>query len=577
MRISSFSLLLFWIFSSCDGLDSKEFEHAGGTFRMVIDMDLGANHPNLVTDYYTNTVFNQIYEGLVSLDPENLKVRPQIAESFTTSSDGIIYTFKIRKNILFHPHQAFEADDDRILTMDDIVHSFELACTKDKKGLPTAAYATIFEKNVVGAKAFFDGKAKKIAGIQIKEGKLEIKLIAQDINFLNKLANINAAITSKKVFKSNKSDLIGTGPFWYSETLNDAQKTIILEKNIDYYLKDSKGCKLPYLDRLEFIVEPNKQKQLALFETGKTSIITSLPAKGITKMLEGRIKDFNGVPPVLVLRNNPLLVTNYYFFNMKDPRFQDSRVRQAFNYAIDRTAITKNVLLGQSHEIGIYGIVPPVKSVLKNYDFEAVGAVGYDFNLELAKMLLAEAGYPEGKGFGVVNLRFNFGEVESAVAADFADQILKNLGIMINLEGSTFEALNKDATNLKGDIFRSAWSADYNSPETFLQNFYGKLVPKTIEEPSEINQSRYLSPSFDSYYDMALRERKISEQQRFFNLAEVELMKNPPLIALWYSADNQIIFSKVRNLKENPMNYFNFREVYFKNWTKEEYQNQYMK
>ena len=111
MRISSFSLLVFWIFSSCDGLDSKEFEHAGGTFRMVIDMDLGANHPNLVTDYYTNTVFNQIYEGLVSLDPENLKVRPQIAESFTTSSDGIIYTFKIRKNILFHPHQAFEADD----------------------------------------------------------------------------------------------------------------------------------------------------------------------------------------------------------------------------------------------------------------------------------------------------------------------------------------------------------------------------------------------------------------------------------------------------------------------------------
>jgi ABC-type transport system substrate-binding protein len=110
-----------------------------------------------------------------------------------------------------------------------------------------------------------------------------------------------------------------------------------------------------------------------------------------------------------------------------------------------------------------------------------------------------------------------------------------------------------------------------------LQNFYGKLVPKTIEEPSEINQARYSNPSFDTYYEMALRERKISEQQRFFNLAEVELMKNPPLIALWYAGDNQIIYSKVRNLKENPMNYFNFREVYFKNWTKEEYQNQYMK
>jgi ABC-type transport system substrate-binding protein len=563
--------------SSCDGLDSKEFEHAGGTFRMVIDMDLGAKHPNLVTDYYTNTVFVQIFEGLVSLDPENLKVRPQIAESYTTSSDGLVYTFSIRKNVYFHPHQAFASDDERILTTDDIIHSFELACTKDKKGFPTTAYTTIFEKNVVGAKAFFEGKSKKITGLSVKEGKLEIKLIAQDINFLNKLANINAAITSKKVFDSKKKDLIGTGPFWYAETLNDDEKIIALEKNTDYYLKDSKGCNLPYLDRLEFIVEANKQKQLAFFETGKTSIITSLPTEGITKMLDGRIKDFNGVPPVLVLRNNPLLVTNYYFFNMKDPRFQDYRVRQAFNYAINRTAITKNVLLGQAHEIGIYGIVPPIKSILKNYDFEAVGAVGYDFNPELAKMLLAEAGYPEGKDFGVVNLRFNFGEVESAVAADFADQIIKNLGITINLTSSSFEELNKDATNLKGDIFRSAWSADYNSPETFLQNFYGKLVPKTIEEPSEINQARYSNPSFDTYYEMALRERKISEQQRFFNLAEVELMKNPPLIALWYAGDNQIIYSKVRNLKENPMNYFNFREVYFKNWTKEEYQNQYMK
>lgn len=577
MRISCFLLMFVWIISGCDSWNSKEFEHAGGTFRMVIDMDLGAKHPNLVTDYYTNTVFTQIYEGLVSLDPENLKVRPQIAESFTTSSDGIIYTFKIRKNILFHPHQAFASDDDRILTIEDIIHSFELACSKDKKGLPTTAYTTIFEKNVLGAKSFFEGKSKKIAGIQIKKGQLEIKLIAQDINFLNKLANINAAITSKKVFLSKKKDFIGTGPFWYAETLNDAQKTIVLEKNTDYYLKDSKGCNLPYLDRLEFIVESNKEKQLALFETGKTSIITSLPTEGITKMLDGRIKDFNGVPPVLVLRNNPLLVTNYYFFNMDDPRFKDYRVRQAFNYAINRTAITKNVLLGQAHEIGIYGIVPPVKSVLKNYDFDAVGAVGYDFNPELAKMLLAEAGYPDGKDFGVVNLRFNFGEVESAVAANFAEQIIKNLGITINLTSSTFEELNQDATNLKGDIFRSAWSADYNSPETFLQNFYGKLIPTSKEEPSEINQSRYSNPSFDSYYEMALRERKISEQQRFFNLAEVELMKNPPLIALWYAGDNQIIYSKVRNLKENPMNYFNFREVYFKNWTKEEYQNQYMK
>lgn len=571
--ILSASLLLLFACSR-----SREFESAGGTFRMAIDTELATFIPKEVTDYQTSMVFNQVYEGLVSLDPENLRVRPQIAASYKISSDGTTYEFVIRDKVRFHPHDAFESDDDRLLTCADILHSFELACRKDDKGLPTPAYKAIFEKTILGAKAFHEGRSKKISGVTFKKNVLTIQLLTQDVNFLNKLASTNAAITSRKVFAAGgEKAMIGTGPFVFSEIRNEANKVIVLEKNPEYYLKDENGCILPYLDQLEFTVEPSKLKQLSLFEAGKTHFITSLPTARITAMLEGRIQDFNGVPPVLTLINNPLLVTNYYFFNMQDPRFSDVRVRQAFNYAIDRSKITQGILLRQAYENGVYGVVPPIQHVFQSYDFDAVRREGYSFNPEKARELLAEAGYPDGKGFGDVTLKFNIGDIQSAVAQEFARQIEKTLGINVNIDGCSFEQKIQDADYLKGDIFRTAWYADYCSPETFLQNFYGKLVPASKSQPSPVNQSRYVNPLFDQYFEQGRHERRISRQLKYFNLAERELLKNPPMIVLWYGGDNQVLYSKVRNLKDNPMNYFYFREVYIKTWTKEEYQNNQMK
>jgi ABC-type oligopeptide transport system substrate-binding subunit len=234
-------------------------------------------------------------------------------------------------------------------------------------------------------------------------------------------------------------------------------------------------------------------------------------------------------------------------------------------------------LLGQASEDNIYGIVPPISSNFKNYDFEGIRENAYHFDPEKARKLIAEAGYPEGKGFGNVTLRFNIGDIESAVAAEFADQISKTLGINVNIDGSSFEQKTKDANFLKGDIFRTAWSADYCSPETFLQSFYGKFVPQTMNEPSTINQSRYKNAAFDDYFEKGRAQKKVSSQLKYFNLAEKELMKDPPLIVLWYASDSQIIYSRVRNFQYNPMNYIYLREVYIKPWTKEEYQNQMMK
>lgn len=574
MKLSLLILLpLLLLIAACSGNpDRKQFEDAGGCLKMSIDNEPNTFIAREITDVWSATVLSQVVECLVSFNPEDLSVRAQLAKSWKVSPDGLSYTFTIRDDIMFHPHEAFNSEADRMMTVRDVEFSIEKACQPNDKGLPSNAYLTIFSGHLKGATEYFEKKAQSISGLKVIGNDVTLTLTAPDANFINKLANLNAAIISEKVVKANKeADLIGTGPFTYNDYKKGEPSRIVLLKNPDYYLNDKEGNALPYLDSVVFIADSRKLEQLDMFERGETHIINTLPTSRITQMLEGRIGDFNSKPPLMLLNNNPMLATNYYFFNMTDPRFQDVRVRQAFNYAIDRNQITQYVLRGQAYEDGIYGIVPPLSSSFKGYDFKAIREVGYNYDPEKAKQLLAEAGYPGGKGFGSVNLRVNIGDIHAAVAEEVSDQIYQTLGINVNIDGSTFEQKDEDAFYARGDLFRTAWVADYCSPETFLANFYGKYVPFSKNEPSRINQPRYKNPLFDKLFEQARAADSQRECYRLFNQAEAELMKDPPIIVLWYSGDIQLAYSKVRNLKNNPMGLLDLTRVYLKDWTKEEY------
>jgi oligopeptide transport system substrate-binding protein len=570
--ILSLGLLIFLI--SCEQSDKKIFEFAGGNFRMCIAESPSTFQAREVKDVHSNTVLSQVMEGLVSFNPIDMKIRPQLAKSWKISPDQLTYEFTLRDDVLFHECSVLSSKRKRKLTVEDVVFTFEMIAKKDKLGNTTSAYSSFFGDCIKGMKAFQEGSSKSISGISTQKNKVIIKLIKEDANFLFKLANINAAIISKRLEESGTENLvIGTGPFVYKGISEGEYKTISLEKNANYYLKDKNGNSLPYLDNVELIIEPQKINQLSLFEEGKIEFIETLPTSRISEMLEDKIKDFNGVPPKYILRNNPLLSTNYYFFNMLDERFKDFRVRKAINYAINRSKITQQTLKGQAYEDGVYGIVTPISSIFRGYDFKEIKAYAYDYDPELAKQLLAEAGYPGGKGFGSIKLRVNYGDIHAAVAEEIATQIYNTLGINVNIDASSFEQKTKDADFLKGDLFRIAWFADYLSPESFLTNFYGKIVPERLDEPSQINQSRYKNAAFDSYLEQARVEAKLSNRMKLFQLAEVELMKDPPLIVLWYNGDIQILNAKVRNFYENPLNYYNFTEVYIKEWTKQEFEN----
>ena len=557
---------------SCNSGKKPLLEYSGGSVKLALENEPATYISREVNDVYSANVLSQVVECLVSLNPKDLSVVPQISKSWKISPDGLIYEFSIRKNIMFHPHSVFVSDEERLLKPEDVKKTIELICSKDENGSTGTAYSLVFEKYLKGAKAFCEKKAKTISGLTIKGDKVIFKLTESDNNFLNKMAHISCAIISRKIYDANlEQDMIGTGPFKFREFKKGLTNSIILIKNDDYYLADEKGFALPYLDSLIYILESRKLEQLDLFEEHKLDLIVGLPASRITKMLEGRISDFNSAPSVLVLHNNPVLTTNYYLFNMLDLRFKDVKVRQAFNYAIDKDQIGTEILRNQFSELGYFGIVPPISNAFRGYDFDGVKSVSYTFDPEKAKKLLAEAGYPNGKDFGSVNLRFNINDVHSAVADEFSKQIFRVLGINVNIDASSFEQLEKDAKMGKGSIYRSAWSADYASPESFLFNFYGKNVPKSNSDPSVINQSRYVNSDFDELYEKAKKSKKLSDQMDYFSQAEKVLMQNPPIIPLWYKGDYGIIYSNVRDLFFNSLNIYSFTRVYKKDWTKEEY------
>jgi oligopeptide transport system substrate-binding protein len=575
MKNICLTLFLLSLLISCSS-DSKKFEFAGGSITMAVDNQPTTFISREINDYYSASVINQIMEGLVSLDPKDLKIKPQIASSWKISDDGLTYEFEIRKGILFHQHKLFTSESSRELKPRDVELSIELACSNNSKGESPHAYSFLYKDNLVGANDFNEGRSKSIKGVKISDSKITLKLIQKDDNFLNKLSNICAAITSEVIYKGDaENDLIGTGPFLFSENKQGNPPSMVLLKNEDYYLNDDDGNSLPYLDSVIFIFQNRKLDQLEMFENHQTDLITGLPTSRITKMLEGRINDFNSAnskPPLLVMYNNPLLLTNYYFFNMTDQRFSNIKVRQAFNYAIDKEKLGRDVLRNQYYELGYYGIVPPISKNFKGYNFKSIKDVSYSFDPEKARKLLAEAGYPNGKGFGSVNLRFNIDDIHSAVADEFAQQIFQVLNINVNIDGSTFEQKDQDASQANGDIFRSAWAGDYANPETFLSNFYGKSVPVDKTQLSRINQSRYVNSIFDNLFEQAKNSVKKTDALALYSKAEKALMQNPPIIPLWYNGDIQIVYSNVRNLHFNALNMFMFKEVYKKEWTEEEYQ-----
>jgi peptide/nickel transport system substrate-binding protein len=545
---------------------AKGDRYYGGVFRLNESEYLKNLFPHNITDAYSYRIACQIYEGLFKFDDETLKVIPALAENFELDESSRIYTIKLKDGIYFHDDPCFTDGLGREVTAEDVKYCFTRLCTQN---INNQLFSSIFKDVLEGANRYYEATRNgaipdfEVSGIKvIDKYTIQLKLIEPNSIFMVNLSMPGCFIYPREAEEKYGLDMrvkaVGTGPFMLSSL--DEDISIILKKNEKYHGFDEYGNQLPFLDALSIQFIKDKKTELFEFRKRNLDMIYRLPTDHILEILDESLSENQGEYRDYELQRVPEMATQFLTFNLRNTIFSNIHVRKAFNYAIDRDKILDFVLNGEGFAPGIHGITPPV---LSDYNIEDID--GYTLNVDSARYFLDKAGYRDGKNFPKIELFLNpEGERNTNVAIEIQKQLKDHLNINIELTILPFAQLIEKSFQGNFGLMRAGWVADYPSAENFLWIFYGQNVPNNKARISYPNISRYNNSQFDWYFNEALNAKSIEEANVLFKKAEKKLMKDAPIVVLWYDEGYRLIQSYVKNFPNNPMQYRDFSEVYFK-------------
>ena len=534
----------------------------GGTFRINEEENFKNLYPLNVTEVVSHRITNQIYEGLVKLSQKDLSVIPGLAESWEINEDATVFTFHLRQGVKFHDDPCFSGGKGREVTAHDFKYCFTKLCTSD----PQNQGFWVFQDRVKGASAYFQST---VDGNPLKEGVTGVKVIDDytlqielDYSFAGFLQILNTpfcwAFPKEAVEKYGidmRVNCVGTGPFKV-ETIKEGE-AVILIRNEDYWGVDEHGNKLPYLDAIKIIFLQEKKAEFLEFRKDNLDMVFKLPIEMIDEIM-GELENAGDEGASFELQVIPSLGIYYLGFQHQSELFSNKLIRQAFNYAIDREKIVTYTLQGEGRP-AVYGIVPPS---FKDYDYESVD--GYSFDPYKAKLLFAEAGYPNGKGFPKLTLQLNSGGLINIQISEVIQKMLKeNLNIDVALNVMPWPQHLESLESGKALFWRAGWIADYPDPENFLNLLYSIHIPKDPEGISYINSVRYKSEIFDSIFRLALREVDDKRRYELYRDADQVAMDDAAIMPIFYYENYRLLQLNVRNFDINPMEYRDLSVVYF--------------
>ncbi len=545
--------------------EAKGGKYYGGILRINESEYIKNLFPHNITDAYSYRVASQIYEGLFKFDDKTLKVVSNLVDNYEVDESGTIYTFKLKDNVFFHDDACFEDGKGRKMTAEDVAYCFTRLCTSHPNN---QSFSSIFKDVLLGANEYYNQTKN---GIVPEEGVRGIKVV-DELTIQLTLVEPNSLLTvhlarpacfiypkeaEEKYGTEMRIKAVGTGPFYISDV--NEEVAIILKKNQHYHGVDEDGNQLPFLDAVSIQFIKDKKSELFEFKKGNLDMLYRLPTEFIIEILEESAPGSNGEYSQFELQRSPEMATQFISFNTQSGIFKNHNVRKAFSYAIDRSKILDFVLNGEGFAPGDHGITPPV---LVNYDINSVK--GYHLNVDSARYYLKQAGYPNGNNFPKITFYYNAeGDRNTLVATEIQKQLKDHLNIEMNLELMPFAQLVDKAIKGEYDIMRAAWLADYPSAENFLWVFLGEDVPGNTGQASYPNITRYKSTKFDDLFEKALFAKSLDEANNYFMEAENTLMKDAPLLVLWYDEGYRLLQSYVKNFPNNPMQYRDLGHVYF--------------
>lgn len=566
--------LVAGILASCSGektekesTEAKGGIYYGGVFRMNELEDFKNLYPLAIIDVVSHRVANQVYEGLVKLNQADLTVTPAIASRWETNETQTIWTFHLRKGVLFHDDACFEGGKGREVKASDFKYCLDKLCESNANN---AFFEITFKDKVKGANEYFEAsKSGKTAEtgvpgiVAVDDSTLTIELVSPYAGFLNILTTPGGYVYPKEAFAKYGVDMrthcVGTGPFLV-KTVKEGD-VVILEKNKNYWDTDEFGNKLPYLDAIKYTFVKEKKSEMLEFQRGNLDMVFRIPIE-MYKEIMGDYQNANARKTDFDIQTTAAIATNFYGLLCTSPAFSKKEVRLAFNYAIDRNKIVDFTLQGQG-VAGTYGIIPPVEAFKKmGIDFD--GLQGYSFDVAKAKDYMKQAGYPDGKGFPKVVLTINSGggERNQQVAEVIQKMLKENIGVTVDINVVPFAEQIDAYQSGKLEMFRTAWIADYPDPVSFLSLFYGKNVPATLDEKSFTNTGRFKNDAFDAKLEEAMREADGAKRAVMFKECDQILINEGAFIPLFYDENDRLVQKNVRNFPINAMEYRDFTRVY---------------
>jgi oligopeptide transport system substrate-binding protein len=494
---------------------------------------------------------HQIYSTLVETDSA-LHFVPGLARSWEVSPDRRIWTFHLRTDVFFHDDPAFPGGRGRLLVASDIVYSFNRLLDP----ATASSGAWIFHDRIDTSLVASTGAGGPAGGAfsAPDDSTFRLRLLQPFNPILGLLSMEYCSVVPHEAVdrygKDFRAHPCGTGPFRFS-TWEEGQDLILL-KNERYFERDSLGRPLPYLDAVKVTFNNEKATEFLQFRQGELDFINEIDPSFKDEVLNKRGQLKKDWQDKLVLSVTPQLNTEYLGI-LVDSSSELARqsplrfraVRQAINYGFDR----RKMMLYLRNSLGLPAESGFVPAGLPSFDSTLVH--GYHYDPVKASALLAQAGFPGGRGMPAVKL------LTIPSYADFATFIarqLQDIGMHIDVEVVQKSLLLEETAQSKVPFFRGSWFADYPDAENFLSVFYSR-------NPAPPNYTRYNDPVFDRLFEQALQENNDSLRYVLYRRMDQRVIDAAPVVPVWYDVVVHLTNPRVHGLQTNALNLLELRRV----------------
>ena len=442
----------------------------------------------------TEAVFHNVFEGLVLFDETGALI-PGLAESWDISDDGLTYTFHLRDDVIFHNGKAFSAED--------VVYTYE-----SLSGLGGGGLSSKF-KNLTSVEA-------------VDDYTVTMTLAEADAAFLQ----YTRVAVLPKGYEDQSSAPVGTGPFVFEKYVPG--QMVVLEKNEDYYDES----RMPKIDEAQIYIMGDDSAVLTALQSGQldAGIVYADSADYLTG-------DFT-------VNSSPQNMVQLFALNNSATPFDDVRVRQAFEYAVNKDQIIDGVFAGYATEL--YSNFSPVMSYFYNDELEDV----YTYDVDKAKELMAEAGYEDGFDI-TITVPSNY--QKHIDTAQVIAQQLKQINVNATIEPVEWgQWLEQVYTN-----------ADY---QTTVVGLTGKLDPNDIlgryVSDYAKNFMKYNNPDYDKLIEEA---KTASDEERVELFKECQKMLTDDAAAVWICDPNAIAVTRsdLKGYTFYPVSFIDLSKLYY--------------